>query len=227
MNDDHVLRFSFDVISHNAYLAWTQIYDLADRHGLVVEPEPVLFAGLLAAHGQLGPAEIRPKSMWMLRDVVRKAHRQGIPLAPPAGHPFNPLLALRACCLDHEPDALRRLIDGLFRAAWAESRDVSRPEVVADVAKAAGLDGDSVVARASAPEAKQRLRALTDAAITRGVFGVPTMEVRGSLFWGFDDLVNLELFLEGRDPVPDLDLTPWNAIRPLAQRRQVGATSGQ
>lgn len=224
MSGDQTLHFSFDVISHNAYLAWTQIHTLAARHDLVVEPEPVLFAGLLAAHGQLGPAEIRPKSMWMLRDVVRKAQRLGIPLAPPAGHPFNPLLALRACCLDHGPDALRRLVDGLFRAAWAESRDVSRPDVVADVATAAGLDGDDIVTRAAAPEAKQRLRDLTDAAIARGVFGVPTMEVRGTLFWGFDDLPNLERFLEGRDPVTDLDLSPWYAIRPLAQRRQVEPT---
>ena len=87
--------FYFDFISHNAYLAWTQLGPLAERHAVAFELVPVVFGALLAAHGQLGPAEVPPKSRWMLRDVVRKARLAGVPLAPPHSHPFNPLPSLR------------------------------------------------------------------------------------------------------------------------------------
>src|SRR5262249_46355535 len=124
------LRFYFDYISHNAYIAWTQIGTLAARHERALEPVPVLFAGLLNRHGQKGPAEIPAKGWWMTLDVLRKAARLGIPLRPPASHPFNPLLALRATYVPSDVGQQRRLIDALFRATWVDGQDVSNPEVV-------------------------------------------------------------------------------------------------
>src|SRR5215468_9222768 len=93
------VRFYFDYISSNAYLAWTQLPRLAERHGAAIEPVPVLFAGFLEAFGQLGPAEVPPKSLWMGKNNLRKAVLLGVPLHRPAFHPFNPLLALRASSL--------------------------------------------------------------------------------------------------------------------------------
>lgn len=211
------LRFYFDYISHNAYLAWVSLPALAARHDLEVEPVPVLFAGLLDAHGQLGPAEIPPKLRWMNRDVVRKAMRLGVPLAPPAHHPFHPIATLRVSSLPLPAPERTRLIDALFAATWATSRDVGRPEVVAEVLDEAGFDGPALLAQAGG-EHKTRLRDQTDAAVARGVFGVPTMEVEGELFWGFDDFDHLELFLRGEDPLGDVDLRAWSAIQPAAQR---------
>ena len=95
------LRFYFDYISSNAYIAWTQLPALAKRYDLAVEPVPVLFAGLLEAYGQLGPAEVPVKAAWMAKNNLRKAVRLGIPLRPPVHHPFNPLLALRISSLLH------------------------------------------------------------------------------------------------------------------------------
>ncbi len=213
------LRFYFDYISHNAYLAWVSLPALAERHALEVEPIPVLFAGLLGANGQLGPAEIPPKLRWMNRDVVRKAKRLGVPLAPPAHHPFHPLASLRVSSLPFDAAERTRLIDALFAATWATSRDVGQPEVVAQVLDEAGFDGSALLESASG-EYKDRLRQQTDDAIAGGVFGVPTMAVEGELFWGFDDFDHLELFLRGEDPLRDGDLAGWSEIRPAAQRRR-------
>ncbi len=234
------LRFYFDFISHNAYLAWAQITELAHRHGRPLEPIPVLFAGLLKAGGQLGPAEIPAKGRWMIRDVVRKALELGIPLAPPASHPFHPLTSLRVATLapgelgSVEPVpaeasprgtapsdwAAKRheLIDALFRATWADSRDVSDGAVVAEVANEVGLDGPTLVARSERPEIKQRLRQATQDAVSIGVFGVPTMVTDDQLFWGFDDLPFLERFLRGEDPLRSYDFEPWKKVRPSVQR---------
>ena len=214
------VRFLFDYISHNAYLAWVELQPLARRCGRAVEPVPVLFAGLLNAHGQLGPAEVAPKARWMMLNVVRKARRLGIPIAPPATHPFPPLLALRATWAAPAGAPRDRLIDALFRAAWAESRDMGDPKVVADAARAAGLDGDALVAEAASDPVKARLRDATDASVREGVFGVPSFAVDGELFWGFDDLPYLELFLEGRDPLQPGDAERFTQYGASARRRR-------
>jgi 2-hydroxychromene-2-carboxylate isomerase len=196
------IRFYFDYISSNAYLAWARLPELAERFARPLELVPVLFAGLLEAHGQLGPAEIPAKAHWTWRNNLRKAALLGIPLRPPRFHPFHPLVSLRTSSLPM-PEAQRRtLVDALFRAVWAESRDVGDPAVVAEVASGAGLDGPALVAAAQHPEAKARLRAQTEAALAAGVFGVPSMQVGREVFWGYDDLPYLEMLLAGTDPLP-------------------------
>lgn len=216
------LRFSFDYLSSNAWLAWTQLPRLAAQYDVAIEPVPVLFAGLLEAHGQLGPAEIPAKIRWMVRNNLRKAALLGVPLRPPVHHPFNPLLPLRASLLPLEASRRTALVEGLFRAVWVDALHVSEPDVVARVADAAGLDGAALVAEAQTREAKARLRRQTDDAIARGVFGVPSMEVRGELFWGYDDFPQLERFLADRDPLDPREAARWTgAPRPSAVRRRV------
>jgi 2-hydroxychromene-2-carboxylate isomerase len=109
-----------------------------------------------------------------------------------------------------------------MEAVWVRGEHVSEPEVVERAARDVGLDGAAIVAAASSADVKAQLRAQTDDAIARGVFGVPMMEANGELFWGYDDLPYLELFLAGDDP---LTRTNWGkadvqAPRPSAMRRQ-------
>ena len=217
-----VLRFFFDFISHNAYLAWTQLRSLEETYGLEVEPVPVLFAGLLEAHGQLGPAEVPPKARWMSRNVMRKAAILGVPLNPPVHHPYNPLPSLRICCLDLARDDRWQLIDGLFRAVWVESRHLAEPEVVASVADAAGLDGDALVLETQDPVIKEKLRRQTEEAVEQGVFGIPTMIVRDELFFGYDDFPYMEMVLAGTDPLSAETLEKWRSakVTPSSVRRR-------
>ena len=218
-----VIRFYFDYISSNAYLAWLELPRLAARHGAAVEPVPVLFAGLLEAHGQLGPAEVRPKARWMARNNLRKAALLGVPLHPPRFHPWNPLLALRISSLPLPDEARRALIGVLFQGTWARSLHLSEPEVVAQLADEAGLPGAALVAEAQGEAAKARLRAQTDAAIAAGVFGVPALGVGDELFWGYDDLPFLERHLAGSDPLDPEQAARWlGASRSSAVRRRPG-----
>jgi len=212
------LRFIFDYESPNAYLAWTQLPQLAERHGCAVELVPVLYAGLLDAHGHVGPGEIPAKGHWMSKNLARKTTLLGVPLSPPAFMPFNPLLALRVSLLPLEATERRALIDALFRAVWVRSLHVSEPAVVERVADEIGLPGAALVAQAQTPEVKALLREETRAAAARGVFGVPTMEVGDELFWGYDDFPYLEMFLAGKDPV---DPTAWKQHRTLPKPSSV------
>lgn len=81
------MGFYFDYISSNAYLAWFEVQRIAAAQGARLEPIPVLCAGLLEAHGQLGPAEVGPKAAWMWRNCLRKAALLGVPLELAHGAP--------------------------------------------------------------------------------------------------------------------------------------------
>src|SRR6185436_10190496 len=222
-----IVRLYFDYISPNAYLAWTQLPALAARYDFAIEPVPVLFAGLLEASGQLGPAEVPAKMRWMTRNNLRKAALLGVALEPPAFHPFNPLLALRVSSLALEPSARWPLVDALFRAVWANGLHVSDAAVIERVATEVGLDGAALVASAQHADCKARLREQTERAIARGIFGVPTMEAGDEIFWGYDDFPHLELCMAGRDPLEPSVWAKWSAApRPSAIRRRSNPESG-
>lgn len=221
-SDPSRLYFFFDYISHNAYLAWHGAPAVAARHGLTLTPVPVLFGAMLSHYRQVGPAELPAKSAWMLRNVLRKAKRHGIPIAPPASHPFNPLLALRVTCAVADEAVQRRVVERLFRATWAESRPMHEPGTIRALLQDLDLPADALLAAAAAEPAKQRLRENTDASLAQGLFGVPTFAARGELFWGFDDMEYLEMFLSGRDVLSAdrAELAPWTQVRPSVERRR-------
>jgi len=214
------LRFYFDYLSSNAYLAWTQLPALAARFDRRIELVPVVFGKLLERYGQMGPAEVPPKARWMGRNNLRKAALLGITMRPPAFHPFNPLLALRASSLDLGEAERTRLVTALFRAVWSEQRHASDPAVVAELASEVGLDGAGIAAAAQEPEVKARLRQQTDDALAAGVFGVPTVIADGELFFGYDDFPFLERFLDGRDPLPESAKSWIRPQQPSAMRRE-------
>ncbi len=219
------IKFYFDFISHNAYLAWTQIHRTASKYGREVEPIPVLFAGFLEHYGQKGPAEVPPKAHWMIRDVIRKAAELNVPLRPPASHPFNPIMALRVATVDLPPVDKKRLIDAIFRATWADGRDISDPDVLGALLTNAGFDANEVLAASKSPAVKQKLIDAGKFAIEKGVFGVPSMRIDNELFWGYDDLHYMELYLQGRDPFDPSRLEPWLNVRPSIQRKAVSGKS--
>jgi 2-hydroxychromene-2-carboxylate isomerase len=214
------VRFYFDFLSPYAYLAWTQIDGLADRHGREVEPVPILFAALLGAHGTKGPAEIPAKRVYVWKDVLRTARVLGVPLATPPAHPFNPLLALRVSSIEMPRAERRRLVDALYRATWGGGPGVTDPEVVARIATGAGFDGPALVRTAATDAVKARLKAQTDEALAHGAFGVPSLLVDGELFWGYDSLGHVERRLNGRDPLGDTDIMRWKDLPVGATRRQ-------
>jgi 2-hydroxychromene-2-carboxylate isomerase len=212
------IRFHFDYISPYAYLAWTKIHALADRNAVSVEPVPILFAALLNHHGQKGPAEIPAKRTYTFKDIVRRAHQHGVPIARPPAHPFNPLLALRATLAVPE-EKRRAMVDGLYTATWGTGTGVEDPKSIAAVANAIGLDGEAIVARAGSGEIKDALKRATERAIAEGVFGVPTMQVGKEIFWGLESFDLLERHLAGNDPITPSLLGEFEGMKATASRQ--------
>lgn len=214
------IRFYFDFISPYAFLAWTQMPSIAKRHGGTLEPIPVLFAALLDKNGQKGPAEIPSKRRYLFKDVARKAWRLGVTnLAPPVAHPFNPLTALRVSGSVDDLELRVQVIDALYKAVWTRRMAIDSPEAVTAVLNDAGLDGAKLTSAATSQEAKDRLRANTEAALSNNVFGVPTIVVDGELFWGTDTLIDVESFMKG--DLPRFSDAEWDKIPRAADRKAV------
>ncbi|KVC99559.1 2-hydroxychromene-2-carboxylate isomerase [Burkholderia ubonensis] len=169
----------FDFVSPFAYLQLEQFERLPPT--LAIEPRPIVLGALLAHWGQKAPAEIAAKRVFTYRHAQYRADKLGIPFRMPPAHPFNPIRPLRlAIAMGSSLDTIRRI----FRHIWRDGHDVASPEGFAALCDAVGYpEGVSAV---DAQEVKDALRAHTDHAIAHGVFGVPTFEWDGELFWGED-----------------------------------------
>ncbi len=187
------LVFYFDVISPYAWMAFVQLPAALEGHSYSVRYQPVVFGAVLSHHGQLGPAEIPAKRDWTYRQTLWLARSLGVDMQFPSRHPFNPLALLRlgvACSANGSPN--RYVTEQLFRHVWCGGADAADPErllaLTALLAPGRDPQGDAV---------KGELRAHTDDAIARGLFGVPTVEVDGRMFWGLDALPMLRAYLDG------------------------------
>jgi 2-hydroxychromene-2-carboxylate isomerase len=217
MGEQPIVRYYFDPISPYVWLSAGAI-DRIEAAGARVVVEPVLFAAMLGAHGQKGPAEIEAKRAYTFRDVMRQAARQGLAFTGPPGHPFNPLAALRMCIAIEAQADRRRFALALLAACWENGEDISDAQVLARIANACELDGEALLAASQQTAIKQRLAADTERAIADGVFGVPTFRYGDELFWGGDRVDALLWRLSGND-IDEEKLAAFLARPPLAQRR--------
>ncbi|KVZ07619.1 2-hydroxychromene-2-carboxylate isomerase [Burkholderia ubonensis] len=179
MNTATTATWYFDFVSPFAYLQLEQFERLPPT--LAIEPRPIVLGALLAHWGQKAPAEIAAKRVFTYRHAQYRADKLGIPFRMPPAHPFNPIKPLRlAIAMGGSLDVIRRI----FRHIWRDGHDVASPEGFAALCDAVGYPEG--VSAFDAQEVKDALRAHTDHAIAHGVFGVPTFEWDGELFWGED-----------------------------------------
>jgi len=192
--------FYFDFVSPYVWLASHQIGEVRDCTAAKFRFVPVLFAGLLDHHANLGPAEIPAKRRYTFVDAQRWAVYLGLAFKSPPAHPFNPLKPLRVTSAVDDDSIREDLAVKLLDAAWSEGRDITSDSVVHEVADSMGLDGKQLLGKTHSDEIKQRLRLQTETAIAAGVFGVPSFVVDGEIFWGNDRLHLLKAYLQGKLP---------------------------
>ena len=169
-----------DFISPYAHLAFEAAPQSLQGISHVMVYKPILFAALLKHHGQLGPAEIAGKRDWTYRQVLWQAKQHGIQLDMPQAHPFNPLALLRlAVACDAQGLPNRYVCESIFRHVWhggAPADDAARVQALSEQLQPARDPNSASV--------KDQLKAHTEEAIARGLFGVPTFAVDDKLFWG-------------------------------------------
>ncbi len=189
------LRFYYDVVCPYAYLASLRVEALAERTGVELEWCPVLLGGL---YRNQGTADV-PAETWAgakvaigANDLLREARASNAPFEHNPRHPQRSVTAMRL--LTAATGSVRvALTKALYRAYWVDNRDINDPDLLSGLAGAHGLSLEHARSQAT----RDALRANTQTATDRGVFGVPTFEVSGRTWWGQDRMHLVEDALGG------------------------------
>lgn len=147
-----------------------------------------LLGPVFAAQGmQDSPFNLFPvKGRYMWRDIERQCAEAGLPFKKPSQFPRGSLLAARMALANEDKPWVGDFCRRVYRANFAEDREIGSPEVIAEILVDLKLDPLALRAQAETPEVKQALRDRTEQAIALGIFGAPTWRVGSELFWGSD-----------------------------------------
>ena len=184
------LEFFFDYGSPYSYLANSRLPALAERAGAEVSYRPMLLGGVFKATGNSSPA-VEPceaKRAYGGLELRRWIAHLGVPFSCNPHFPINTLLLMRTAVAAQRAGVFEPFHRAVYPAFWVDGENLGEPEVVTRVVEKAGLDARTLLEAAGDPEVKGELRATTEEAVARGVFGAPTFFVEDEMFFGNDRL---------------------------------------
>jgi 2-hydroxychromene-2-carboxylate isomerase len=190
-------QFMFDVGSPNAYLSHEAIPAIEKRSGVKFEYVPILLGGIFKATNNKSPAEtlagIKNKREYHALETERFVKR--FQVKPYSWNPFfpvNTLNLMRAAVAAQAEGVFEKYVDAAFYHMWGEPKKMDDPEVAIKALTASGLDAAKLFARAQEPDVKAKLIENTQAAVERGAFGSPTFFVGQEMFFGKEQLREVE-----------------------------------
>ena len=192
------IDFYFDFSSPYGYVGACRVEEMAARHGREVAWRPYLMGASFQVTGRQPLLSVPLVGEYSRRDLARTVRLHQVPFSLPEKFPVMTVGAARAFywIADRDVDAAKRFALAVFRAYFADGRDISDNEVVADIAAEGSEDREGLIGAIGDQAMKDRLRAETDAALERGVFGSPFFLVDGEPFWGNDHMDQVERWLE-------------------------------
>jgi 2-hydroxychromene-2-carboxylate isomerase len=188
------IEFWFDFSSPYGYVASELIDGVAARHGRGVNWHPILLGPIFKAVGTAPLTTLPIKGDYSRHDFARMARYHKVPFRLPEAFPVGTQVAARAFYLisDTDPARGRDFAGRVYRAYFAEGRDVADPAVVLELAAAAGADAQALAGPLKGEAVKERVKGEVEAAMKAGVFGSPYFLVDGEPFWGVDRIPVME-----------------------------------
>lgn len=183
-------EFFFDVGSPASYLASTQMPALCAKAGANLIYKPMLLGGVFQATGNASPAMVAAKGRYMTVDLGRFAKRYGVDFKMNPHFPINTLQLMRGVIgmQLRQPARFEAFLTAVFTALWVKGANLNDPAVTATTLVEAGFDPTEVFALVNDADIKAALKANTEEAVARGVFGAPTVFVGDAMFFGQDRL---------------------------------------
>jgi 2-hydroxychromene-2-carboxylate isomerase len=184
------LDFFYDFASTYSYIAAMRIAPLAESAGVTLRWRPFLLGPIFKAQGwDTSPFNLYPaKGRYMVRDCERQCADLGLAFRLPEPFPASSLLASRVALVALEEGWGEDVSRAVYRAEFAEGRNIGDPEVIDGTVQTLGRDSAAALARAQSDGIKAKLRAETEEAQRLGIFGAPSFVAAGELFWGNDRL---------------------------------------
>ncbi len=193
------LEFVFDPGGPNSYLAWKVLPGILERSGAMLVYRPVSLGGLFKLTGNSAPmfryADSPAKWAYEQLEFDRFVAMHALPFRMNPAFPVNTLTLMRVAVASEVEGSLDRFVPAVMTALWEDGHDLGDPVIIAGVLDEAGLDGEALVARAADQDVKDGLMSRTQAAASRGAFGVPTFFVDNEMFWGKERLAQVEAAL--------------------------------
>ena len=191
------IEFYFDFASPFAWLIADGLAELAARHGREVVWRPVLLFAVFKALGLPAPMEVETRRKYLLHDMQRSASVYGVPYRHPTSFPaVSPLPARMFYAIDaFDPELATRFARATLEAHYVQDRDITKPEVMTEVAGTLGLAAGDIASAASGDVAKARLREAVDAATAKGMIGSPFVVIGDEAFFGADRLPHMDWWL--------------------------------
>src|SRR5262249_36681591 len=190
-------QFMFDFGSPNAFLSHEAIPAIEKRIGVKFEYVPILLGGIFKATNNRSPVEtlagIRNKREFQMIETdrfVKRFHVKPVNWNP--FFPVNTLNLMRAAIAAQAEGVFEKYVDAAFHHMWVEPKKMDDPEVTIAALTASGLDGKRLLARAGEAEVKAKLIENTQSAVERGAFGSPTFFVGREMFFGKEQLRDVE-----------------------------------
>jgi 2-hydroxychromene-2-carboxylate isomerase len=191
------LEFQFDFGSPNAYLAELVLPSIERRTGVKFEYVPVLLGGIYKATGNSSPADslrgIKNKPEYQALETQRFLRRHNITtFRQNPFFPVNTLMLMRGVVAAQFEGVFEPYFRAAYHHMWEEPKKMDDVEIFRAAFKSSGIDIDSLMARAQQDDVKKRLIDLTNDAVKRGAFGSPTFFVGNEMFFGKDQLRDVE-----------------------------------
>lgn len=184
------VEFYFDVGSPSSYLAWTQLPAICAKAGALLVYKPMLLGGVYQATGNASPTAIPAKGRYTNMDYQRYAKRYGVPLVMNPHFPIITMHLMRVATgvQMRAPARFQDLLAATFKGLWIDALNLNDVALTSRMLADAGFAPADVDALVNDPEVKAALRATTEEAVGRGVFGAPTTFVEDEMFFGQDRL---------------------------------------
>jgi 2-hydroxychromene-2-carboxylate isomerase len=184
------IEFWFEFGSNYSYLSALRIEELARAAGVPLRWRPFLLGPVFRELGwSTSPFVLQAaKGRYMWRDMERQAARYGLAWRRPSAFPRAAVLPMRVATLGAGETWMGEFCRRVMCQNWVEDREIDTPGAVREALTGLVTDPDAVIAAATAPDNKLRLRANTELASSRGIFGAPSFFVGEEMFWGNDRL---------------------------------------
>ena len=162
-----------------------------------------MLGGIFKATNNRSPAEslagIKNKPEFQMVETERFVRRFAVkPYTPNPFFPVNTLNLMRAAVAAQFEGVFEKYVDAAFHHMWVEPKKMDDPEVALKALAGSGLDAAKLLARAQEPEVKAKLIENTQAAVERGAFGSPTFFVGKEMFFGKEQLREVEELVSGK-----------------------------
>ncbi len=197
MSNPLKVEFQFDFGSPNAYLAELVLPAIEKRTGVKFEYAPILLGGIYKATNNMSPADslrgIKNKPEYQQLETERFIRRNNITtFRSNPFFPINTLMLMRGAVAARFENVFEPYFRAAYHHMWEEPKKMDDPEIFRAAFSSSGIDIDRLIARAQQDDVKQKLLKDTIAAVERGAFGSPTFFVGTEMFFGKDQLRDVE-----------------------------------